>query len=198
MNRRNFVKGSYSGLLYLAIGGSAFTMTGCNVFDDILAWVPVGLTALEGITTVLGPLLGPGAAAVITIIKAGFADLSAAVSEYRSDTNPADKATLLARIRTFLSDIVNNFQSFLNALNLGNNPIINIVIGLVDVVLAAIEGFMGQLPPAPVGTKPVPKEFKLGTQVHVIVPKFYKSVGDFKRDYNSIATTNGHPEVIIH
>lgn len=192
MNRRSFAKKS---LLFLAVG-SALSLDGCNVFDDILNWIPVGLTALQGIITILGSLIPPPALAIITVIKAGFADLLAAVKEYNADTNPADKATLLAKIRTFLNDIVNNFQSFLNALNLGNNPIVNIVIGLADIIISAIEGFMGQLPPS--APTPLAMTLHVGSKSVTVVPKFYKSVADFKKAYNSIATSNGHPEVIIH
>lgn len=194
MNRRSFVKGSSTGLLYFVVGGSAIALDGCSVFTDILNWIPTGLTAIQGIVTILGPLIPPQALAVIVVIKAGFADLQAAVAQYNADTNPADKATLLAKIRTFLGDITNNFQSFLNALNLGNNPIINIVIGLADIVISAIEGFMGQLP----SPAPVPATLRLGAKVVTITPKFYKNTSDFKKDYNSFAIANGHPEIKIN
>lgn len=192
ITRRNFVKSS--SLLYLASLGSAAFITGCNVFDDILNWVPVGLTAIQGIVTLLGPLVPPGAITILNLVKAAFADLVAAVNDYKNDTNPADKATLLAKIRTLLNDIVNHFQDFLNALNLGNNPIVNIVIGLANIVISAIEGFMNQLPP-PVSLVPT---IHLGAQIVNITPKYYKHVGDFKKDYNAFATANGHSEIVIH
>lgn len=193
----------FSSTLLLALSALSlpFTMTGCGVFDDILLWVPIGLTALQGIVIVLGPLIGPAASAIITLIKAAFADLSGAVTAYKNDTNPADKATLPAKIRTFLGDIVTHFQDFLAALNLGNNPIVAIVIGLANVILAAVMGFMGQLP-APAGS--ATKSTTLATSYHVgarqftVTPKFYKRVSDFKHDYNAAATAGGHPEISIH
>lgn len=192
--RRGFNKTLGLGSLFVLIG-SSLSLEGCSVFDSILTWVPIGLTALQGIVTVLGPLIGP-AAGIITLIKAAFADLSAAVSAYKNDTNPADKATLLAKIRTFLGDIVNNFQTFFNALNIGNNPILNIVIGLANVILAAIEGFMGQLPAT--GTKTPTTSFHVGTRQLTVTPKFYNRVSDFKHDYNAVASAGGHPEISIH
>lgn len=192
--RRLFGKYAGTALLALATGASAVTMVGCNVVSSIMTWIPIGLTALEGIVTLLGPFIGPGATAIIVLIKAAFADLAAAVSQYNADTNPLDKATLLAKIRTFLAAIVAHFQDFLNALNLGNNPIVNIVIGLVGIILSAIEGFMGQLPP-PVA---LTTSFHVGTRTEAITPKFYKSVGAFKADFNRVASANGHPEVEIH
>jgi hypothetical protein len=196
LSRRDLGKYTGSGLLWLAAGFSALTMQGCNVFDSIMTWIPIGLTALQGIVIVLGPLIGPGAAAIIVLIKAAFADLSAAVSEYNADTNPADKATLLAKIRTFLGDIVAHFKDFLNALNLANNPIVAIVVGLAGVIISALMGFLGQLPTT-AGAKAVSGAFTLGGKSYPVAPKFYKRVSDFKHDFNSVATTNGHPEISI-
>jgi hypothetical protein len=196
LTRRDFSKWTGKVLLLFSAGTSALFLGGCNVFNDILTWIPIGLTALQGIVTVLGPLMPPGAAAIIVLIKATFADLSAAISEYNADANPTDKATLLAKIRTFLSDIVNNFQTFFNALNIGNNPILNIVIGLANVILAAIEGFMGQLPAT--GTKTLTTSFHVGARQLTVTPKFYNRVSDFKHDYNAVAAAAGHPEISIH
>ena len=179
-------------LLALSALSMPFVMAGCNVIDSILTWVPVGLTALQGIVTLLGPLIGP-AAGIVLLIKAGFADLSAALTDYKNDTNPADKNTLLAKIRTLLADIVAHFQDFLAALNLGNNPIVNIVVGLVSIILSAIEGFMGQLPQPTALTA----SFHVGARQFTVTPKYYKRVSDFKRDFNSVATANGHPEIAI-
>jgi len=195
MNRRSFIKISSTGVLSFAIGSVA-TLDGCTVFDDILTWVPIGLTAIQGIVTVLGPLISPGALTILALIKAGFADLSAAVSEYNNDTNPADKANLLSKIRTILADIVSNFQAFLDALNLGDNPIINIVIGLANIVISAIEGFMNQLPSTK--STALTTRLSLGSKSITVTPKFYKSVKDFKKDYNSFALANNHGEIIIH
>ena len=197
MNRREFSK-KMSGMLLFAAGAFSITMTGCNVFDDILSWIPVGIAAIDGVVTVLGPLVGPGPAAIIALIKGAFADLVAAVTQYRNDANPADKATLVAKIRTLLSDIVTNFQSFLNALNLGANPIVTIVIGLANVILSTIAGFMNQLP-QPAGTKSMTlaSSVHVGAQTMRVVPKHYKNVGDFKHEYNAVCSAGGHPEISL-
>jgi hypothetical protein len=191
MTRRRFT----NSLFLLTVAFSApFTMVGCGVFNDILTWVPIGISALNGIIVVLGPLVPPGAATIITLIKAAFADLVATVQEYQNDSNPADKMNLIAKIRTILGDIVTNFQSFLDQLNVGNNPIEAIVIGLANVILGAIAGFMGQLPVVP-GTKAAPRTFSLGGKPMPVVAKYYKSAKSFKADYNQIAETYHHPEI---
>lgn len=193
MNRRTFVSRIGGFALLAGASGSLVALTGCNVFSNILNWIPVGLSAIDSIVALLGPLVPPGATAILTIVKAAFADLSAAVSEYNADTNPADKSSLLAKIKTILKDIADNFQSFLNALNLGNNPLVAIVIGLANIILSAIMGFMGQLPAS--GTLTMATSVHVGGQTQPVTPKVYKSVGAFKADFNKVAIANHHPEV---
>lgn len=168
-----------------------FALMGCGVFSDILAWTSVASVAIDGIVTVLGPFMPPGGATVILAIKSFLADLAGAASEYESDTNPADKATLLAKIRTLLTDIAMNFQSFLAQINLGNNPIVAVVLGLAQVILAAIAGFLGQLPTPTT----IPIKATVGGKPLSVVPKYYKRVADFKKDYNAVCAANSHPEI---
>jgi hypothetical protein len=187
-----------TGMLGLAAVGS-MEFTGCSstVFSQILSWIPVGISAITGIVTVLGPLVPPQALVVIGLVKAAFADLSATVTQYMNDTNPADKAGWLAKIRTILNDIVTNFQAFLDQLNLGGNPIEAIVLGLAQVVLSALAGFLGQLPAA--GGKTVSETFRIGRgRLVAYTPHFYKSVNEFKTAYNSVCVANNHQEVEIH
>lgn len=193
LTRREFGKKTGLGFMALATGAS-ISLTGCNVFDDILAWVPVGIAAINGIVTVLGPLVPPPAFAIITLVKAALADLTAAITQYRNDTNPADKDTLLHKIRTILADIVTNFQSFLDALNLGTNPIEAIVIGLASVILSAIEGFLGQLP-QPTPAPAPPAMVRLGSRNMPITAKLYKNTKDFKSAYNQICVVFHHEEI---
>ena len=195
MSRRVMFSMVGKGSLLLVLG-SSMVMVGCTVFDDILTWIPVGLTALQGIVTVLGTLISPAAMQVIVLIKLGFTDLQAAVSQYNGDTNAADKATVLAKIRTILADLVTNFQSFLGDLSLGNNPVVNIVVGLANVILAAITGFEGQLPATT--TKTLGTTFRVGNKVQTVVPKFYKKTSTFKSDYNAVCAQYNHPELELH
>jgi hypothetical protein len=169
-------------------------MTGCGIFSDILAWTSVAGVALDGIVTVLGSFLPPGGAQIILAIKAFLSDLAGAVTEYQNDTNPADKATLLAKIRTLLSDIASNFQTFLSQLNLGNNPIVSIVLGLAQVILAAIMGFLGQLPAT---GRTLSATVTLGGKSLSVTPKYYKNVQQFKSDYNAVCAANSHAEIEI-
>jgi hypothetical protein len=194
ISRRNCSKLWGSAVLFLAAGVSPF-MAGCGIFSDILAWTSVAGVAIDGIVTALGSFMPPGGALIVVAIKAVLTDLAGAVTEYQNDTNPADKATLLAKIRTLLSDISANFQSFLALINLGNNPIVAVVLGLAQVILAAIAGFLGQLPTT--GTKMLSGAVTVNGKTVAVVPKYYKRVADFRKDYDAVAVANGHPEIQI-
>lgn len=195
MNRRTFISRTGRFLVTSAALGTSSTLIGCtagSVFTDILNWIPTAVSAINGIVTVLGAFMPPGSAAIITLIDAALASLAATITEYNNDTNPADKATLLAKIRTILNDVYKNFESFLNTLNLGSNPIIAVVIGLANIIIAAISGFIGQIPAsAPSATI----YFRLNGQSHIVAPKLYKKVSDFKKDYNAVCVVNNHPEI---
>lgn len=194
LSRRQFA----SRLIFAGtILSAPFSLTGCGIFSDILSWTAVASVALDGIVTVLGPLMPPSGQAIIVLIKAALADLAGAITQYQSDSNPADKATLLAKIRTFLEAIAANFQSFLGQIA-GNSPIINVVLGLAQVLLAAVMGFIGQLPPAPTGGgKTLTLSASIGSHTVTVTPKYYKSVGAFKKDWNAVATGAGHAELVI-
>lgn len=194
INRRIFIKNSSFSLLVLAIGSVA-SLSGCtagSVFTNILSWIPTAVSAINGIVTVLGPFMPPGSAAIITLIDAALASLSATITEYNNDTNAADKATLLAKIRTILNDVSTNFQSFLNTLGLGTNPIVAVVIGLANIILSAIAGFLNQIPQSPTTTS---ISYRLNGMSHTVTPKLYKSVKAFKSDYNAMCVANNHPEI---
>jgi hypothetical protein len=197
MNRRSFNRN----VLFLILGAftAPFAMTGCNAFADIAAWIPVATTAIQGILSLVTPFINPAATAAINLALAALASLGGAITEYNNDTNVADKATLLAKIRTFLSDVGTNIQSFLNALNIGGNPIVTVVLGLAQILLAAIAGFLGQLPTtAGANTKVLSTTVTAGGTTLPVAPKLYKNVKDFKRDFNAVAIANYHPEIEIY
>jgi hypothetical protein len=198
LSRRQFSKLASATLLGLATSAS-ISLTGCSAFANISAWIPVATTAIDGIVSLLGALVPPPAAAIISAVKAALADLGATIAQYNADTNPADKATLLSKIRTLLNDVASNFQNFLVQLNLAGNPIITIVIGLANIIFAAIAGFLNQLPPAPAAAKgtTLSSTYHIAGANHQIVPKLYKSVGEFKKDFNAVCVADGHPEIAI-
>jgi predicted PurR-regulated permease PerM len=193
MNRRTWMLTTGAGAIAFAGGG----LTGCtaaSVFAQIQAWVPVGLSALQGILTVLAPVIGPigGSIGVIVgLIKASFADLMAAVSEYQN-APAAQKATLLDKIKLILQDLSDNFNKFLADLNISGNPILSLVVSLVQVILNVLAGFAGALPGTPVAMR---RSVRLRDGSTVTVTPKTMSLSAFKKAFNTIAEQGGHAEI---
>ena len=100
MNRRTFTRIA-SLVLLLATSGISLFLAGCGVWTDILNWVPVGEAAINSILAVLtgnGVVITPAIQAIVQLIEAGFAALTAAIKEYQS-TTPAPVGAL-AKVET--------------------------------------------------------------------------------------------------
>ena len=139
LSRRNFAKTLFTFFTAFAAFGSALFMSGCNLYNDILNWVPVGEAALNSILTVLtsnGVLISPAIQSVVALVEAGFAALTAAIKEYQSTTPPPVGA--VAKIQTAFNDIVDNFSTFLKSLSISGG-LIGIVVGLANVVFSSGE-----------------------------------------------------------
>jgi len=163
---------------------------GCNVFNDILNWVPVGEEAVNSILAVLtsnGVLIAAPLQAIVTLIETAFTDLTAAVKEYQS-TTPAPVGAL-AKIETAFKAVVDNFSSFLNQLGVSGG-LLGIITGLAQIVFSTITAFMNQLP----ASSSLKRTLVIGTTLRVagastpIVPK-YRTRRAFKKDWNSTLGT---------
>jgi hypothetical protein len=191
MTRRDFGKSTGIGLLGLAVGGSLLT-EGCgNIFSEILAWVPVGKAAFQGIINLLegAGLVNPAINALVTTILAGFDDLVADIKAYQAIQPPP--AGALAKIQEVFSLIVNNFQSLLS--QVAANPIATLIIGLAQIILSTIAGFMGQLP-ATAKTLQLTGTFRVGRETVSYTAKA-RTRRQFKKDWNHVAEAGGHKEI---
>ncbi len=203
MNRRTFVQRTGGALVALAaIGTSAFT-SGCNnIFTDILNWVPVGLSAISSVLTLLsgaGLVLGPGVMVIMGLIQAGMADLKLAIVQYQSTTPPP--AGSLAKIDAFLSDLVSNIGNVMQQLPGGTSNVITLVVGLFELVLSTIQGFITQVPMAaamPRTKAMLARPLMVNGRAVVIYPRTNLSRRHFIHDFNALATAGGHPEAKLH
>jgi hypothetical protein len=149
MTRRQFSLSSL-GMFLLAAASSAWTF-GCNTLDNIVKWLGVGTQALNSVVGLLtgagiiNTVEGAAISLVLKLIKAGFADVQAAVDEYdRAD--PASKLTLKGKISTALQALTDQIQKFWNDLSIPNSQLAGLIQGILGVILTAIAGFMTQLP----------------------------------------------------
>jgi len=197
-SRRNFL--SYSGAL--AIAGGTVMNTGCwNPFSpDVLAqitkYVAVGLqafSAVVGIATsagVINPVEGDVIFGVINLVKAGFADLQTAVSNYNAA--PADqKQTLLGKVATAVAVLEGSIQEFWNDLHIPNPTLSAVIEGLLGVILSTLAGW-GSLLPSVVGyqKKALPKAI-------VVTPK-KRSPKEFKKDFNAIIVQGAYGQYLVN
>jgi hypothetical protein len=67
------------------------------------------------------------------------------------------------------------------------------VLGLANIFLAAIMGFLGQLPTGGTVAAPI-TTVRVGGQSQPVVPKTYKNVAEFKAAWNQTAMSKGHPD----
>ena len=68
------------------------------------------------------------------------------------------------------------------------------MIGLAQIILSTIAGLVGRLP---VSSQMLSGTFTVGQQTVSYVPK-QRTRGRFKKDYNSVAVSGGHPEIQLH
>jgi len=183
---------STSGLLALAAsGGAMIFQAGCSVFDSIVAYVGVGLSAVVAVANLLAgsgvTSVGSGEAisAVVDLIKKAFADVQVAIAQYEGA--PADqKATLKQKVATALQAVADEIQKFWSDLAIPDPKLGDLVHGLLGIVLSTLAGFAAQLP-APVST---PKAAVLKKRV-VFSPK-KRSVAKFRDDFNKLLEQGGY------
>lgn len=195
MDRRSFVGRTILSLVALNL---PLCVTGCNVFTDILNWVPIGINAISGVLSLLGGagiVLGPGVVALLGLIQAGLTDLRLAIVEYQSTTPPP--AGALAKIDTFLGDLVNNLGNVLTQLPVGPASIIGLAAGLLELVLGMIQGFISKVPMAsfPKTVAALKRPLVNGAVPIVIPVRMNLSRRKFIHDYNLMAEAGGHPQV---
>ena len=195
MNRRSFITRTAfttigARFAYLAAAsGAALTSAGCNVFSDIANWVPVGEAAVNSIVSVLTSndvVIAPAIQSAITLTLGALSSLSAAILEYQS-TTPAPTGAL-AKVETFLGDVLTNFRTFLGSLSISGN-LLGIITGLANVVLSTLAAFMNDLPLQTMSpskrTIVMADSARVATSTIPIIPK-HRTRRAFKRDFEAV------------
>jgi len=190
MNRRQFAGRLFAFFALLSTLGSALVMSGCNLFTDIMNWIPVGEAALNSILSVLtgnGVVISPAIQSIVALIEAAFAALTAAIKEYQSTTPPPVGA--LAKIETAFADLANNFTTFLSSLNVSGG-LLGIITGLAQVVFSTIAAFVNQLPASASLKRTTARisTVKVGPNVITVTPKM-RTRRAFKKDWNATLKT---------
>lgn len=205
ITRREFGKRTSLGLLGLAAGGMLLT-EGCNFVSDILTWAPVGLAAFNGIVTMLETFgiisaANPALGIIVMAVRTGFSDLVQDVQLYESIQPPPQGA--LAEIQAVLTLIAQNIKDLFSQIVTNFSPVINLIIGLSQLILGTIAAFLNKLG-GPTTVSPNGKKislaafyrFEVAGQTVTYVPQSM-SLGTFKQDYNKICASQGHYEMYL-
>lgn len=199
VTRRGFMGFIGNGVAAVVIG-SNLVLTGCaNVYAQISAYTTVGLQAFQSVVDLLAGsgVISPGEGTLIdtaiALVKAAFADIQVAVTNYNNA--PADqKSTMLGKISTALADAEASIQTFWSDLKIPDSKMALLVQGLLGVIVATISGFMTQLPqptPTPVQTKARTLPHRLNVSAKRVTPK------EFKKEFNQLLANAGEQKYEI-
>lgn len=192
MNRRQFGKTVGTGLLAVGIGEISMGFSCASVYTDIENYVPIGLAAFNSLITIVDPTLATTLAPIISIVKASFADLSAAIAEY-NNAPAANKATLLGKVTTAINAVIDNLNQFWNDANLPDSPLASTIIGVLQIVLSTLASFL----PLIGGT--VQSKKKLAKSIPVVNrTKKQLAVKVVKSDINSVFVKYGYQSACIY
>lgn len=195
LTRRQFGKSTGLGLLALSTTAETF-LTGClfsqSTISEIEAYVNLGLTALQSVMNVLAAnniqvADGSNIEGSEVLIKAGFADLNVAISDYNA-APASGKASAEAQVATVLQIISNRIGQFWNSLNLPDGNAATVVAGLLGVITTTLAGFMTQLPAPAVTIR------KVGLSARITGAPVKRNKKQFVHDFNIILESNKYAQ----
>lgn len=173
MNRRQFTGHLVTGL---AIAGSSLTLEGCNALDELVAWVPIGLAAFDGVVSIVdGPLIAIGAT-----VDALWAAVQNAISLYQHSTDP--QVTALDKVIAALDALAGGLSQALSALPVSiPAAVLNAAKLGLSLLIATLKSIRNKLL-----RSPVPATYSVAGAT---APA--KSANDFKKQFNAIMANNG-------
>lgn len=185
-----------SSITLLGMLGSVGSTIGCtfgSVAKAVEEYVGVGLQGFEAIINILTgagviplPLAGT-IQLVVSLVKAGFADILKAVADYNAA--PSDqKQTYLGKLSTVLTIVVADIQQFWNDLQIPDAKLAALIQGLLGVIVGTLQGFVAKLP-APTSTEAISKA--AGLPRHVLFSAKVRSAKAFKQEFNGLLNNAG-------
>src|SRR5690348_286258 len=193
VNRRNFIQKASTGLALSSLMASSVFMAGCNLFDQITAWVGVGINSFASIVALLegngivSTAAGTAINLILSIVKSLFADVQAAIANYEN-ADPAQKTTLAGKVSVALQAISNELQKFWSDLTIPDAKLASLVQGLIGIIISTIGGFMLKLP--------APPPAKTFARMVSVTPKS-RNVHQFVNDFNGLLAQHGESQYAI-
>jgi|HubBroStandDraft_6_1064221.scaffolds.fasta_scaffold37913_7 hypothetical protein len=212
IDRRTFNKKT---LLWLSLAATTpFTMTGCNIMQDIVNWEPDGLAAFNGIVTALGEfgvVLGPEDLLIVAAVRTLMNNLYTDAKTYLALNPPP--ATEIAKIEEVLSLISGNIQQFLTQVQVTGGTIISLILAIAQMILSTIGGFISGLPTTAAVTASNRVSVRLGSfsavtgnllvgqgqnQGQLTFVAERRNLKQFRSGYNSICQVYGRGELELY
>jgi len=137
-----------------ASGGAVVGLEGCNLVNEIEDWVGVGIATFNSILTELAAnnvKLSPNELAIANDVITALTDIVAAAKEYAAFTPPP--ATAIQKLQDAFKAATDQLALFLQTVSIPGANLISLVANIAGVILAAIAGFLNQIPPAPAAVK---------------------------------------------
>jgi hypothetical protein len=186
--RRQFGKMVGTGALALGIGELTMGLSCSSIFSDIETYVPIGIEAFESIIAIITPAEATALSGIITIVKAAFADLAAAVTAYEN-APAANKATLLGKITTAINAVMTAIQEFWSQANLPDGTLAATIEGVLQVILSTLAAFL-PLVGSTMDTRYQERLQKLPHQITFTPAK--RSQKQFKAAVNVVFSSHGY------
>jgi len=178
MNRRQFTGHLVGGAAGLALAGTSLTLEGCSAISDLETWVPVGLTAFDGVAAIVDAAF----TAVATTVDALWGAVQNAIALYQNSTDPV--ATKLDKVIATLDALAGGLTQALAALPISIPSAVltaaKLALALIIATLKSIRNRLQPPAPAPVG---------LYAGAGASAPATSKK--DFVKKFNKIMSDNG-------
>ena len=190
--RRDFAKVVGCGALGVGIGITTMGLSCESIFADIESYVPIGLAAFNEILSLVDPTEAALLTPIINDVKAAFADLTAAITQYEN-APASDKSTLLGKITTAINAVIDEINQFWNDLKLPDSGLASTIEGVLQIILSTLAAFLPLIGGALLSKKKLAKTIPL-------IPLTKKQLGknQVKASINACFVKWGHPDKQIY
>src|ERR1700722_6057929 len=145
--RRQFGKNALTGTAAFALAGAVgevsmgFSCSASTVWADIENYVPLALEAFGEILSLVNPAESTLLTPIITEVKAGLADLEAAINYY-INAPAASKATWIGKITTAVNAAIQLLQQFWSDLNLPDGTLATTISNILQIIISTLAAFL--------------------------------------------------------
>jgi hypothetical protein len=185
ITRREFHGHLVRGAMGLALAGTSLSLDGCNAWDELAEWVPVGLAAFNGLASIVdGPFT-----AVATTVNALWAAVANAVSLYQHTTDPTN--TTLDKVIAAMDALAGGLDQAIDALPVSIPAAVLSAAKLgISLLISTLKAIQAKIePPATTTSALAVRAHAAITHAVTVAPA--KSRRDFISKFNAIMAANG-------